>query len=181
KTDINTDFRTISPKNYEEQIFINSLSPIILEALFPSIKKINAFNTKIFPAAIEKINAQQNQKRFFWIHALMPHPPFLKDSLGNDIQTNFDINSSSNKKAADSLYCNYLAYANKVVLKFLDSIKDWQNKTIVISGDHGYRLDIMAHDPYCFATFAAIYYPNMDTADLKKIKYLQQIPLHLKY
>ena len=181
KSEVDPNFFTIFPKNYYEQIFVNSLIPIIQTKLTPVNKQINTYNTEIFPEAIKKINAQHSNKRFFWIHALMPHPPFLKDSLGNDIQTNFDINSSSNKKAADSLYCNYLAYANKVVLRFLDSIKDWQNKTIIISGDHGYRLGLKANNPYRFATFAAIYYPNMDTADLKKIKYLQQIPLHLKY
>ncbi|MBS1627931.1 MAG: sulfatase-like hydrolase/transferase [Bacteroidetes bacterium] len=178
KSEVESNFNPVFPKNYKEQIFFNSLISIIQMKLFNY--QINSYNTQIVPAALKKINTQQNQKRFFWVHALMPHPPFFKDSLGNNIERVYNDNIS-NKKNIDSLYCNYLAYANKVVLKFLDSIKDWQHKTIIISGDHGYRVGLKTNNPYRFATFAAIYYPKMDTVDLKKIKYLQQIPLHLKY
>ena len=73
-----------------------------------------------------------------------------------------------------------MQYGNAVVLDLIKHIPNWQNKTIIISGDHGARLFLKDNDPHRYATFCAIYATDADSSKLKGIRYLQQIPFFIR-
>ena len=70
---------------------------------------------------------------------MMPHWPFLNDSLGNIITEN---NFKKLEPAEDmSQYLRYLKYTNGYILKIIDELKKTTNNqaVIVLMSDHGYR------------------------------------------
>ena len=140
---------------------------------------IDKYNLTIIKHLQNSIALTNNGPTFTWAHLLIPHVPYYRDQNGN-INTHPIINTArSSQKEITKQYLNYLQYGNKIVLSLLNQIPNWQNKIIIVSGDHGARMFLANGAPQRFATFAAIYYPGMDTAELKKIKYLQQIPFYL--
>jgi hypothetical protein len=68
---------------------------------------------------------------------MMPHAPFLVDSLGKKITNS----SSSTQSANDSLYINQLAYTNGWIKSMaIAANKEFKRpRVIIIEGDHGYR------------------------------------------
>ncbi len=168
------------PSKYLQQILNNTF---FIGAWYylaePKEKMIDVYNQQIIQESLAKLKEKRNEPQFTWIHLLIPHPPYYKDANGN-INKNPVINPTrASREEANNQYIDFLQYGNKVTLNILNQIPDWQHKTIIISGDHGARMFLPSGDPHRFATFAAIYYPGMDTAELKQIKFLQQIPFHL--
>ena len=168
------------PTDYSQQILYNS---IFFSAWYyiiePKEKIIDNYNQKIIKEATEILKERRNSIQFTWIHLLIPHPPYYKDAKG---KINKDPVVNPNRRSqeeAKKQYINFLSYGNKIILNLLNQIPEWEKKTIIISGDHGARMYLSHEDPRRFATFAAIYYPKMDTSELKQIKYLQQIPFYL--
>jgi len=187
------DFLTISGSigisNVSLYFFQNKYSLQILNNSFffsawyyliePKEKIIDGYNKIVAEKSLALLKSKKNAPQFTWIHLLIPHSPFYKDENGN-INNNPVINPNRSTHAeANKQYINYLSYGNKIALNLLTQIPDWENKTIIISGDHGARMFLQNGDTRRFVTFAAIYFPKMDSTELKQIKYLQQIPLHI--
>ncbi len=179
KSEVEASFSNIFPTSFFDQIFSNSVLVLTINYFNKNTEKISKYNSDVLNKSLNDINTNANPT-FFWIHALMPHPPFINDSSGIENKYAEYFNSLSTKEMYKQ-YVEYLAYVNKTVLHYLNSIKDWEKKTIIISGDHGFRYGLAKDDAYTKATFAAIYSPTIDSSELKQIKYLQQIPLHLRY
>ena len=71
---------------------------------------------------------------------------------------------------------SYLEYGNSQLMTILNSCPDLNNKIVIISGDHGLRYPFVKdsddYKPYC-----AIHMPiAYDTAALKNMKFISQIP-----
>jgi hypothetical protein len=169
---------TIYPLSYYEQMMNNTLIAYFFSLRHPNAK-FDAFNQKIIQQLSYDVAQQSAKPRFIWAHLLIPHDPYCRDANGNfSAQT---INPSDSAKSVSG-YLQYLNYGNKVVLDLLKKIPDIKNKTIIISGDHGFRFPCLGdRNPIRKKTFTAIYFPGMDTGELKQIKFLQQIPLYLRY
>jgi len=163
---------------YFSQIINHTIfSKIILSLIRP----LDNYNNQVIAELNNTVKNNYQKPNFTWAHLLIPHSPYLRNSDG-ELNKNPIFNTSpiyTQKNEIINQYLNYLLYGNTIILKILNQIPDWQNKIIIISGDHGARMFLKDGDPRRFATFAAIYYPGMDTMELKQIKYLQQIPFHL--
>ncbi len=167
--------------NYLDQIFRNSS----IESVYNKIDGYDRFSVDAYNQMIiqkfKKVQQTQSKKpRFIWTHLLIPHPIFYRNPDGSFQSKKIIANQDLPTEEGNKAYLEYLKYGNNVVLEMLNQIPDWKHKMIVISGDHGFRQYLKEGDARQFATFAAIYSPDMDTLDLKTIQYLQQIPLHLR-
>jgi len=162
--------------NYANQIIQNTAMPILWFKLSASVDKYNLRIIQSLKSIIQKID---NKPVFIWAHLLIPHFPFYRNEYGKLNEKIIFNPSAVAPEEVSQAYKSYLIYGNSIVLDIVNKIPQWQNKTIIISGDHGARMLLKSGDPRRFATFAAIFYPGMDTTELKKIHYLQQIPFHL--
>jgi hypothetical protein len=83
----------------------------------------------------------------------MPHPPFLKDSLGQEV--NFreyvEKNYLSDTSYMNQHYLDYLKYANQFCLEVIDCIiqKD-SSAMVILMSDHGFRGVRPLHSPLLF-------------------------------
>lgn len=169
----------IFPDKFVDQIISGSVFAVLMEKFNEEAMPFDSYNQKVINAFKSNVLIKRTKPIFIWAHLLIPHAPFYRDANGNlNKFPVLDIKAAP-PSTATRQYINYLNYANKVVLKMLNEIPDWKNKTIIISGDHGARMLVPANDPRRKQTFGAIYYPGMDKKELSKIKYMQQIPFHL--
>ena len=165
------------PDNYINQILFGTAFPGIWAKIS---KNVDTYNSKIISELSKEVQQKHNYPQFIWSHLLIPHSPIFRNEKGTLLEHPIYNESLIDSTEIKEKYKKYNFYGNTVVLNILNKIPDWKNKIIVISGDHGARILVSKNDPRQFTTFAAIYTPNKDTAELKKIKYLQQIPIHLQ-
>jgi hypothetical protein len=95
-------------------------------------------NRKNFLLTLNEMNLQSDTPKFVISHIMMPHAPFLIDSLGKKIY----IGPAKNLDSLDrSLYINQLAYVNTWIKKLaVAANKNFKRpRVIIIEGDHGYR------------------------------------------
>ncbi len=168
------------PDNYTEKIFNNSLFAIIVNKIkgVDDKMRIDNYNNQVILELTKTVQQKSATPRFIWSHLLIPHLPFYRNANGSMNPKYIVDPFLSSKDELSKQYLNYVSYANNIILKILAQIPDLQQKTIIISGDHGVRMLLPKVDRRRFSTFAAIYSPEMDTAELKQIKYLQKIPCH---
>ncbi len=171
----------IFPDNYTEKIFNNTFFAILLNNLkgIDDKMRIDDYNGKVIQALTKTVQQKVSYPRFIWSHLMIPHLPFYRNENGSLNPKPLYDPVLYSKAELSKQYLDYVSYANSVVLKILNEIPDRQQKTIIITGDHGARMLVSKNDKQRFETFAAIYYPRMDTTELINIRYLQQIPLHL--
>ena len=77
--------------------------------------------------------------KFVYTHLMMPHPPYLFDSLGKENASILD--ESVSQKQADDAYLSYLVYANHQVSELIKNIKQTSkgSSVIILMSDHGFR------------------------------------------
>lgn len=81
------------------------------------------------------------QPKFVYTHLLMPHSPYLFDSLGHWTGIDTLTGKSLDKEKLKALYTGYLKYCNKRILELTDHIitHSATPPLIILTGDHGYR------------------------------------------
>ena len=142
------------------------------------IRSIDNYNQTALNSLNSHLGLRNDSAQFIWAHLLMPHAPFFRDSIGNLL---YPKNTTTlNKEEISTNYISYLKYTNKIILEQIHRIPDWQNKIIIISGDHGFRFYPTGNKRHFETTFAAIYYSKLDTFQLKKTNYIQQILLNIE-
>ena len=92
--------------------------------------------------------------KFVFAHLLIPHPPFVLGSSGDPVEPGLPFRAADGDQflgsAADYTagYRNQVAFANEVVLEFLDRLDYYGKPTVVvIQGDHGPGLRLDWKDP----------------------------------
>jgi hypothetical protein len=171
------------PSLFTHHFFPSNMQLVLDKTLYERLKKDLFIDKKVGPfkiqfgiewetQAIKKANAQAIQKtistandkslqpKFVYTHLLMPHPPYLYDSVGRTLNKEIgDVPDS----LLNSYYLNYLVYTNKVVSHL---ISDVMNATggraiIILMGDHGNKHFNPGPPPADrFATINAVYYPD---------------------
>ncbi|OOQ59561.1 hypothetical protein BC343_05175 [Mucilaginibacter pedocola] len=170
----------IFPDDYLGQVLFNSMFYTgYNNSIDPEKKPIDHYNQFVIKQLEIKAAEKRQAPAFIWAHLLIPHAPFFRNAAGDPNSNPIQETSGYPKDELIKQYIPYLLYGNKVILDILNHIPDWRTKTIVISGDHGARMLLKADDARRKETFAAVYYPRMDSAELSRVKFLQQIPLHL--
>jgi len=169
------------PYDYFDQLVYGTLLWSLNETFLYHNDAFDSYNQGVAQEVCKVVNKKETRPQFIWAHLLIPHMPFCRDKDGVFIKKTANYKLAKEEEISKE-YLDYLVYGNSVVLKLLNSIPDIKNKTIIISGDHGFRFPYLgAHNPVRKATFCAVYYPGMDTTELNGIRYLQQIPFHLHY
>ncbi|MBS1598486.1 MAG: sulfatase-like hydrolase/transferase [Bacteroidetes bacterium] len=97
-------------------------------------------NKKIIDRTIEAINKKSIHPQFTYTHLLMPHLPYLYDSLGRDLFLNYYKTGLSGIKN-DENYLQYLVYTNKIIMEMIAQIMKRSNRgaVVMLISDHGYR------------------------------------------
>ncbi|MFC4231834.1 hypothetical protein ACFOW1_08025 [Parasediminibacterium paludis] len=178
-----SDSLNIFYNTYYEQIFDATTFQDIFVKFNPVQAHINAncriYNDHILQKFKKDINTREAQPKFTWVHLLMPHYPFLKNENGLDNPPEIVNSVNLPNDIVNQYYVGYLKYCDNVALAMLETIPNWRDKIVIISGDHGFRNSLADNDPRRYATFAAIYSSKMDSVEMQQIKYLQQIPLKI--
>jgi hypothetical protein len=126
---------------------------------------IRKANLQAIQRTISAANAKDTQPKFVYTHLLMPHPPYLYDSLGNTM--NLEIGNVP-KPLLNSSYLNYLVYTNKVVEKLIEQLFSATKggAVIILMSDHGNKHFYPWPPPEDrFATMNAIYLPDKNYLD----------------
>lgn len=97
-------------------------------------------NQRLLQLTTAAIREHPAQPRFVYTHVLMPHWPYLLDSMGRETGINF-YSPYITGKQKESAYIQYLAYTNKVMLRMTDDIltQSRGNAIIILMSDHGFR------------------------------------------
>ena len=123
------------------------------------------------------------QKKFVFLHFLMPHAPYAYDDKGTKIdglQTQDFYNKDGSRSLNTKAFIGYTKYANDYTLNLVDKILSSSDSepVILIFGDHGVRKRYYEHNekPHMgellkdkeylkahFNTFLAYYNPEEDT------------------
>lgn len=151
---------------------INDLGPSLP---FPFLKKIlgtditaetyRKYNERAVRLYLTELKTKKNSTpKLTYAHFLMPHPPFIYDSLLNPIY--FDNQKMENyyEKKFIPKYLSYLSYTNKHLKKILETtLKENNNNCIIfILGDHGYKImdDSSLTNDHFFNNLQALYLPS---------------------
>jgi hypothetical protein len=108
--------------------------------------------------------AGKQSPTFTYLHLLMPHNPFIFDSSGKAPDTYKAIKGNV-ILGLDKLYLQYLVYANKRIMKYLEQLfaATKGKAVIMVMSDHGYRDATRIPGKFFgFTNFNAIYLPNKD-------------------
>ena len=125
----------------------------------------NAFrngNQRLMDLTLSSTSNKSQKPKFVYTHLLMPHTPYVFDSLGHQVRNK--AFKDLRKGEEDSLYLSYLVYTNKIIITFVDSLMTaTKNKAVVmVMSDHGYR----KHAPYEIGkvndNFSAVFIPGGD-------------------
>lgn len=99
---------------------------------------------------------------FNYFHFMIPHPPILFDSAGNElpVKSRYAFNGfdSTNRR-----FTGYVQYGNHVMQKLINTIfeKAGKNVVIIIQGDHGYReFQSSFPDAIRYGVLNAVYLPD---------------------
>lgn len=104
---------------------------------------------------------------FSYLHLMMPHSPFARDSTG-EVNTDFFTKKKVTQSDKNEAYLQYLVYTNKVILEFIQSLKaNTQNKAVILlMSDHGSRdLAIGLTNNESFNSLNCIYFPQSQTQE----------------
>ena len=85
----------------------------------------------------DEFQSNTGRPKFMYIHFLLPHHPYIFDSIGAERSVfrnrNLGVDANSN-------YCNQLTFTNKVIKKVISNILlSHKKKIIILEGDHGNR------------------------------------------
>lgn len=117
--------------------------------------------------ALEETKKESGKKagtpRFVYTHLLMPHPPYLYDSLLHR-RDHYDI-ASHLDEGHPRYYLNYIPYTNACARNLITTIKkNTGGKAVIIfMSDHGFRYTTNGKmTRYFFDNQNAVYFPDKD-------------------
>lgn len=98
---------------------------------------------------------------FTYLHIMMPHFPFLLDSVGNPsgfLQKKGILPQDS----IDNMFLQYEVYANKIITGFINRLQqETAGKAVVLlMSDHGYQESVRKNEKLPFYNLNAIYLPQ---------------------
>lgn len=100
-----------------------------------------------------------NNPKFIYSHFMIPHSPFIYDSIGN-IKTLKEIREKY-VNCKEKAFIEQVKFADIVIKDLITSIKknNRKNTIIILLGDHGYR-NAFGKGYMIFDNLTAIYYPD---------------------
>ncbi len=179
---LNLDFLTIGnqpklmdlfyfPDTYGKQLLYGSL--FFNAVVAQRSGEVDRYNTLVNKSLDSVLQKDPDAYKLIWAHFLIPHMPYSRNRHGELRKNNEEAHEAVTAK---SQYIEYLEYGNTLITALLKKHPVLQNKIVIISGDHGVRFPFVNKADWKKPYFA-IHYPSaFDTASLKKIKYISQLP-----
>jgi hypothetical protein len=134
---------------------------LIAPGTFQDEKAIVSNNMSIMKKALAFSHTDNKTPTFTYVHVLMPHSPYILDSMGN---SNHFIQRRDQlpKDSIDNMFLQYEVYANNVITKFISQLqKETKGKAVVLlMSDHGYHLLLNEPGKLPFYNLNAIYMPQ---------------------
>lgn len=158
---------------------INDLGPSLP---FPFLKKIlgtditaetyRKYNERAERLFLADIKLQKSKTpKLAYAHFLMPHPPFIYDSLSTPVYYDNQKMENYYEKKFVPKYLSYLSYTNTHLKKIITEtlIENNNNCIIFVLGDHGYKVmdDSSLVNDHFFNNLQALYLPSEKYAPLK--------------
>jgi len=133
-----------------------------LKFLFSSYGATLNHNSYILNILQNKIKQNKIVKSFTYVHLFMPHKPLF---FGASFPLKNDINFDN--------YFLFWKFTNNKMEAFLDSITKQDKYRIILTGDHGFRIN--EHKENFHYTFTA--FKGFDSLALKQVESIQDIGL----
>ena len=163
------------PYNYLQQLLSGTAFTMMHNKWKNAIEKCDSYNQEILQRLDDSLSVTSTSPRFIWAHIPIPHAPFCRDKDGQLLSE--DASLSEDSMFVKRKYIDYLQYGNKAIMSLLDKHPDLSSKIVIITGDHGPRYTFLKDKNYRTWPYAAIFIPgNYDTAGLKKLNYISQLP-----
>lgn len=123
-------------------------------------QKQNYFDTT--RALIKRTCAFSDKPKFVYGHFMLPHEPYVFDSIGN-LKTPAQTINQTQEEQEDN-YFNQVLFADKVIKELVDYIRENNKRqtVIIVEGDHGYRTAVGNEKGYTFQNLNAMYFPDRD-------------------
>ena len=120
--------------HFVNQIFQNTILKYFFDNV-DSYSNLYSVHTKIFNELRQESSRPSNQSRFFYVHVLAPHSPFVIDADGKEVSI------LSLKRDQNQAYINQVAGLNGMVHESIQSVlSNNPNSIVIVQGDHGSRL-----------------------------------------
>ena len=118
-------------------------------------------NESAMQKAIEVAESHEGSPVFTYVHLMMPHSPYIYDSLG--MSTGL-WNQDLSRDETDKAYLQYLVYTNRRIEKFIAQLQRATKRRAIIQlvSDHGYRAAGESDIRYPYQTFNAVFLPGKD-------------------
>ena len=118
-------------------------------------------NETMMRRTLEESQSKNEQPAFTYLHLMMPHGPFVFDSLGNRTNIMQRLPSLS-RDTLDNMFLQYQVYANKKMTGFITQLqKETAGKAVILlMSDHGYQPAYEKEKKLAFYNLNAVYLPN---------------------
>jgi hypothetical protein len=115
-------------------------------------------NKRLIDLTKNLLDDQKHAPKFVYTHLMMPHAPYLYDSVGQKSAMNSYATGSAEKQSLDG-YLQYLVYTNSVVSELVGEImqKTRGNSIVIVMSDHGLRV---LPGGFNNNNFTAVYLPS---------------------
>lgn len=126
--------------------------------------KYEDVNAGFLKEAAAEADRRDRRPKFVYAHFMMPHYPYLFDSLGRR-RSDREI-YAERETNPDTAYLGYLQYTNRKVVELVGHIRQQDpGAVILLCGDHGYRGAANRQNPlFQFRNLNAVYFPDQDYA-----------------
>jgi hypothetical protein len=132
-----------------------------INSVAEGMEKEAAKNTHRIDTVLQRVKQNGGkQAQFYYTHLMMPHQPFVLDRNGNSVGFSYYLDPDRTRGFKRG-YLEYLQYANKKVVSFIDTLVKISPRPpiILLMGDHGFRHPTVP-ERYHLMTLNAVYFPD---------------------
>jgi hypothetical protein len=118
-------------------------------------------NETMMRRTLEESRLKNAQPVFTYLHLMMPHGPFVFDSLGNRTNIMQRLPTLS-RDTLDNMFLQYQVYTNKKMVEFITRLqKETAGKAVILlMSDHGYQPSYEKEKKLAYYNLNAVYLPN---------------------
>lgn len=115
-------------------------------------------NEDVFQKTLE-LSKGKKKNQFVYAHMMLPHHPYLTDSMGRIKKFPDEFEGHTH---LEGNYTN-MVFARSYIKKYYNGIIDNDpDATVILCGDHGFRLNHDSLHPYVFNTMLSVYSPDQN-------------------
>jgi hypothetical protein len=132
-----------------------------IRSVVQDLEEEAALNTQRMQDVVKRVKQNgHGGAQFYYTHLMIPHAPYVLDRYGRSAGFTYYLDPDRDRGLRRG-YLEYLQYANKKVVSFIDTLLKTSSRppVIILMGDHGFRHPKV--DPrYHFMALNAVYFPD---------------------